>query len=290
MLDRYKFIPKYNDFLRLLNQKRPLFIRVNTLRGDEEFIVKMLENRGFELESTPLKYFYKIKKAPFHLQALPEYILGLIYIQNPSSALPVFALSPRKKDIILDMAAAPGGKSSLIQQLTNNQSILYSVEKDPFRAKKMRFIFDRLNVRAVIINEDALKLPFKEEFKKILLDAPCSANPYIDKTFISKTIEDFINRQTIQKQLIKKAYEMLKPNGILVYSTCTLEPLENEFVIEYALSLGFKIVNANLFGEPALTSFENHEFPKEMQYCKRIYPHIHYGFEPFFYCVLKKPK
>jgi len=289
-VERYKFIPKFNLFLRKLNEPLPLFIRINTLRGDENAIVNDLQNKGFELEKTKITYFYRVKNLPFHLQATPEYILGKIYIQNPSSALPVFALSPKSKETILDMAAAPGGKSSLIAQITKNKAELYSVEKDTNRALKMRFIFDRLGVRAVIINENALNLPFKEDFKKILLDAPCSANPYVDRTFFSeKTIASFKDRQSLQIKLITKAYEYLKKGGYLVYSTCTLEPLEDEFVIDYAVrELGFKIVKKDLPGEPAITSFEGYEFVEGIEYCRRIYPHIYDGLEPFFYCLLKK--
>ncbi len=288
--ERYKFIPDFHSFLRKLNEPLPTFIRINTLRGGEKDIVTTLQNKGFELEKTPIMFFYKVKKLSFHLQATPEYILGKFYIQNPSSALPVFALSPKPKETILDMASAPGGKASLIAQLTKNRAELYCVEKDTNRALKMRFIFDRLGVRAVVINRNALELPFQEDFKKILLDAPCSANPYVDRTFFAeKTIESFKERQSLQIKLIEKAYQYLKKGGYLVYSTCTLEPLENEFVIDYAVrELGFEIVKKELFGEPALREFEGYEFVEGMEYCRRVYPHLHEGFEPFFYCLLRK--
>lgn len=160
---------------------------------------------------------------------------GKIYIQNLSSMIPVLELNPLENENILDMCAAPGGKTTMIQSLTNNKSFLTALELNKIRYEKLKYNIETQNANVYLMNKDVLSLDDNIKFDKILLDAPCSGSGTIninnnnyEKYFTKELINKSIERQ---KKLIKKAFKLLKTNGVLIYSTCSILNCENEDIV-----------------------------------------------------------
>lgn len=167
---------------------------------------------------------------------------GYIYIQNAASWIPVLALDPRPDELILDMAAAPGGKASLIADLTHNKSNLYVNDNSKPRLNRMLRNFKTLNVKhesETLSTFSNLPKKLNMQFDKIILDAPCSGEGLIDinkpSTYQTWSVAHIKRLQSIQKNAVRSAWKLLRPGGTLVYSTCTMAPEENEMVIDYLL-------------------------------------------------------
>lgn len=168
---------------------------------------------------------------------------GRVYIQNAASWLPVLALDPQAGEHILDMCAAPGGKTSHIAQRAGNQAFITANDNSRPRLHKLQRNLERLGVKhSTFTLHDATRLARMlepESFDKILLDAPCSGEGMMTldnrKDFESWSVAHVKRLQQLQKKLIIQAWQLLKPGGTLVYSTCTMAPEENEAVIDYLL-------------------------------------------------------
>lgn len=225
---------------------------------------------------------------------------GHVYIQNAASWLPVLALAPKPGETILDVCAAPGGKSSHIQAITNNQSNLTCNDNSKPRLMKLRHNMDRLGAHATYTLCDATKLlRFSglnpASFDKILLDAPCSGEGLMTlddmKLFDSWSVAHIRRLSDLQKKILSESWKLLKPGGTLVYSTCTMAPEENESVIDYFLrkhaeaalrTLDFPLENRF----PACSSWNNKPFDHDLSACMRLVPHAQT--EAFFVAKLKK--
>lgn len=166
---------------------------------------------------------------------------GEIFIQNPSSWLPVLALDPQPGDTILDMCAAPGGKSSHVAAITSNQAHITAIDTSKDRLIRMKSLHAQLGVANIEYHlRDArfVKTTHPEQFDKILLDAPCSGETEIHDphTQLGTWSPAKIKRlSALQKSLLLAGLAALKPGGTLIYSTCTFAPEENELVLDYAL-------------------------------------------------------
>ena len=233
-------------------------IRVNTLKITEESLVKILKGKGVKLEKIPYldnAYFYESR---FSLASTPEYLFGYFYIQDAASQLAVKALDPKPGELVLDMCAAPGGKTSQISMMMKNTGTIIALDVKTERINSMKNNLERLGCKNVLIyNKDAeYASDLGLKFDKILLDAPCSGNFCIDNEWFTKRkISDFNEKAFIQKRLLQTGVRCLKQGGTLVYSTCSLEKEENEEVIEWAMhELGVELIDLNLgIGEPGLT-------------------------------------
>ncbi len=216
------------------------FIRVNTLKINSEELKERLENKGVVLKETFLDYAFEVVKSPFSIGATPEYLFGYYMPQSISSMIPPIILNPREDDFILDMCAAPGGKTTHLAQLMKNKGTIVAVEISKTRVKALKSNINRMGVlNTIIINADMRK--YKDYllkkgifFDKILLDAPCSGNIIKDKNR-NVSEEDIKYCSLRQKELIDIGIDLLKKGGELVYSTCSVEVEENEEVIKYIL-------------------------------------------------------
>lgn len=229
---------------QLLSIGRQQSIRINTLLTSVESATDALHKAGVNVQVSPL-----MKEGLFvdaNLTAARDSELaeeGKIYIQNAASWLPVLALDPQPSETILDMCAAPGGKTSHIAQYANNQAVIYANDNSRPRLHKLQSNLKRLGVQNTEFTlHDATKLTSNfdnEFFDKILLDAPCSGEGMMTldnkKDFESWSVAHIKRLQKLQKKLIVQAWHLLKPGGTLVYSTCTMAPEENEAVIDYLL-------------------------------------------------------
>lgn len=299
MIDRYIKLfgeDQIIDFLEGNERKLMPSIKVNILKISTEALYEKLTNKGFELKPVPFVSdgFY-VKKEPFSIGATTEYLLGYYYIQRVASMIPSLALSPTARDLVVDMCAAPGGKTVHLAQFMNNQGVILAMDLDRQRMKSLRSNLSRCGIQNVIaIRMDAANLAqlHVKNISKILLDAPCSGSGLIpvDPTRkMSRGYEDIEFCSNIQMKLIKAALSSLTRDGELVYSTCSIEPEENEFVIEAALNqFEVRITDLNIdFGEPGLTNIFGKKLSPELKKARRFYPHLHKTVG-FFICKLKK--
>lgn len=266
--------------------KKVSSFRINRLKSTAMKCLKSFAENGIELNKSGFfdDVFYTNSNINLIKDTI-EFKNGEIYLQSLSSCLPVILLDPKPNEDILDMAAAPGGKTTQIASLTGGKANITACERNPMRAEKLKH---NLNVQGVknvnVITKDARQLEDWFKFDKILLDAPCSGsgtlitdnnNSYFTEKLINNTVKT-------QKALIEKAVKLLKKDGILVYSTCSILKQENEDIISKYLEKGIlevvEIDSASLLSVPQLPSTINGVVtvcPNEL-------------YEGFFVSVLKK--
>jgi len=253
-------------------------LRINSLKTTEEKIISRLKGLGVKLtkiQYTDFGYYYESK---FSLGATSEYLQGYYYMQEAASQLPPQVLEPKPGDTILDMCAAPGSKTTQIAQYMKNEGTLVALDSDTRRLFALRNNLERCGVtNAVLYKKDSrFVFDLRLQFDKILLDAPCSGNYVVEQEFFTrKSVDGIRERSRLQKELLKAAIKVLKKNGTLVYSTCSLEPEENEMNIEWVLSKypEMKLEQVNLdIGDDGLTEVFGKKLNPEIKKCRRFWP------------------
>lgn len=224
-----------NEILEGYQETRILSFRVNTLKSSKEEIEKRLDEEKIPY-SHPAWYqdaFLVDSSFDLKIRSLECYKNGEIYIQSLSSMLPAFFLNPKEGEHILDMAAAPGSKTTLLATLAQNKITLTAVEKNKIRADRLRYNLKMQGVTcATVLNQSAQSLDEFFSFEKILLDAPCSGSGTLTSDDHGDFSQELINRSVkTQKELLKKAASLLKKNGEMIYSTCSILKEENEDII-----------------------------------------------------------
>ena len=309
ILDVKKKLPKdfiediYNNYTPLTVDKilsgmlgdRKTTVRVNTLKSNVQDVIREFKENNIKFDRVE---WYKdalvIKNAKEkELQNLEIYQKGGIYLQSLSSMIPPLVLNPKPNEKVLDLTAAPGSKTTEISALMENKGYILANELDSIRCERLRYNIEMQGANIVeVINKRGEKVgeEHKEEFDKVLLDAPCSGegrflgnSPKTYRTWSKKTVNELAK---LQKKLLKSAYEALKPGGVLVYSTCTLNKKENEEVLEWALeNLELKLLDINLDLREKLQGF-NDGVNKEISKAIRILPSK--NMEGFFIAKFKK--
>uniref|UniRef100_A0A8C1RS36 NOP2 nucleolar protein homolog (yeast) n=1 Tax=Cyprinus carpio TaxID=7962 RepID=A0A8C1RS36_CYPCA len=234
------------DFLEANEIQRPVTIRTNTLKTRRRDLAQALINRGVNLD--PLGKWSKVGLVIYDssvpIGATPEYLSGQYMLQGASSFLPVMALSPQEGESVLDMSAAPGGKTTYMAQLMRNTGMIVANDANADRLKSVVGNIHRLGVtNAVICNYDGRQFPkVMGGFDRVLLDAPCSGTGVISKdpgVKTSKDEADILRSAHLQKELILSAIDSVNADsptgGYLVYCTCSIMVEENEWVVDYAL-------------------------------------------------------
>lgn len=271
-------------------KKRPTTFRVNTHFHDPQNTIQSLQAQGFKLEKHPLsEVSYILKnKSKSELMETTEYIDSKIYLQSLASQAPVLALKPKKGATVLDLTAAPGSKTSQIANIMQKQGKLFGVE-----INKPRFFKLQHNMQAQgFLEGDFMKLELTSgvkfckttelKFDYILLDAPCSAESRFDlkepKTYKFWSRHKVKENQLKQKKLLKSAFEVLKDNGVLVYSTCTINLKENELQISEFLKkhpnaklkeIQFNGVKKHNLSESLV---QKYDMPSDINKCFRLMP------------------
>lgn len=281
---------------------RPITIRVNTIKTKRTNLVMSLINRGFTL--SPFGKWSKVGLVVYDstvpLGGTPEYMAGYFMIQGASSFLPCIALGPQFGEKLVDMAAAPGGKTAYLAALMHNSGIIFANEINRNRINSLKSNIYRMGVsNTIICNFEGVDLSHTIGYSKVdrvLLDAPCSGTGVISRyprLKYSKNQEDIWRCSYLQKQLILQAIDMVdsdsKSGGYIVYSTCSFMVEENENVINYALKKrNIKILSCNLdFGGMGLTKYRNFRFHPSLKHSRRFSPHTH-NLDYFFVCKIKK--
>lgn len=288
------------EFLEASEVQRPLTVRTNSLKTRRRDLAQALINRGVNLD--PVGKWSKVGLVIYSSQvplgATPEYLAGHYLIQGASSMLPVMALAPQENERILDMCAAPGGKTSHIAAIMKNTGVLFSNDVNKERIHAIVGNCHRLGiVNTVVTCVNGVEYKkFMAGFDRVLLDAPCTGSGVISKdqsVKTSKTKVDIQRCYNLQRKLILSAIDCLsaksKTGGYLVYSTCSILPEENEWVIDYALKKrNVRLVPTGLdFGTEGLVSYKEHRYHPSMKLTKRYYPHAH-NMDGFFVAKLQK--
>lgn len=214
-------------------------LRVNTLKADGGWLLERLQGLGASLRKIDyLRDGYIIEESPFSLGASFEYLLGYYNLQEAASQFPVESLGPKPGDAVLDMCAAPGIKTTQLAAHMENQGALVAVDVDRGRLYALENSLERCGVEnCVVYHSDVNELDFGEiRFDKVLLNAPCSGNYVIDGDWFKKrSLEDVERNAERQRGLLKTAVGLLKVGGVLSYTTCSLEPEEDELNVQWLL-------------------------------------------------------
>ncbi|KAL4892046.1 NOL1/NOP2/sun family-domain-containing protein [Aspergillus ambiguus] len=282
---------------------RPVVIRTNTLRTNRRSLAQALINRGVVLE--PVGKWSKVGLQVFEsavpLGATPEYLAGHYILQAASSFLPVMALAPQPEERILDMAAAPGGKTTYISALMRNTGCVIANDASKPRAKGLIGNIHRLGCKNTIVTNLDARTAFPKAmggFDRVLLDAPCTGTGVISKdpgVKTNKNERDFLAIPHMQRQLLLAAIDSVdhssKTGGYIVYSTCSVTVEENEAVVQYALKKrpNVKLVDTGLgdFGSPGFTNYMGKHFDPKMTLTRRYFPHRE-NVDGFFVSKFKK--
>ena len=221
-----------------LIEEKPVTLRVNTIKSNAEKVKIELEKNNIEYEIVEWnKSAFIIKNVKEdEIRKLDIYNNGEIYLQSLSSMIPAIIIDPKERENILDMTAAPGGKTSQIAAIANNKVFLTACEKNKIRLDRLQYNMQKQGVKNInIMQEDSRKLSNYFSFDKILLDAPCSGSG-TENIFNSNFTEELIKRSCkTQEELLTKALSILKHGGEMVYSTCSILKEENEEILNKVL-------------------------------------------------------
>lgn len=234
-----------NKILEGYNQKRKVTLRVNTIKANINEIQEILDNSNIVYTKVPWSddaLIIENVREP-EITKLTIYDEGKIYLQSLSSMLPPIILQPKENDDILDMAAAPGGKTTQIASIVNNKARITACEMNNIRAEKLKYNIEKQGANCVyVMVTDSRKIDDFFSFDSILLDAPCSGSGTlnnndnkIEKTFTPKLIQ---KSSKTQAQLLKKAINILKQGKEMIYSTCSILQEENEDILASILKTG----------------------------------------------------
>lgn len=275
-------------------------IRVNTLKTDVPTLVKRLKEEWYLTPVPWCKEGFWVEHKGIgeekrrDIGNRMEHALGYFYVQEAASMIPPVVLDPKPGEIVLDMCASPGSKASQIAQYMQNKGLLIANDYKGIRLAPLGINLQRMGITNSIITLMEGRRFKGHQFDKILLDAPCSGTGTIRKSI--KTLRMW-NPLTIgkiagqQKQLIKTAFENLKPGGTMVYSTCSLEPIEDENVVTHLLDT-YPDAKLESFDIPiergyVCDEFDGMKFHKDIQKCLKLWPQDN-DTEGFFVAKIKK--
>ena len=230
-------LDELESILNGLKVNRKVSLRINNLKSNFEEIDKALKTANISFSKLDF-YDNAIildNDNESKIRELDIYNDGKIYLQSLSSMIPPLVLDAKANENILDMCAAPGGKTSEICALSNNTVMITACEKNKIRTERLKYNLDKLGCKKVnILNNDSRRLDNFLKFDKILLDAPCSGSGTLNLNEENNNFnEDLINRSVrFQTELLSKAFELINSGGTIIYSTCSIFDEENDGVVD----------------------------------------------------------
>lgn len=304
-LDRLQTIipsSKWNQVANTFSESKPTTFRVNTLKTLAEEIRNSLQ-QNFQLSK--VSWFsgaFILKKGRQRdLEKTDAYLNGQIYVQSLSSMIPPLVLDPKPGEAILDLTAAPGGKTTQIACLMKGEGKVVANENDRIRYEKLKIsvaLQNAQNVKVILSYGESFGNKYPEQFDRVLVDAPCSAEGRFltsePSTYRYWNLDKVKDMSKLQKKLLISGLKALKPGGVLVYSTCTFSPEEDEEVIDSALqsfkdSIEPEAIKLNIQNQmPGLTKFKDRPFNSSLKKAIRILPTDE--MEGFFIARIRKKK
>jgi NOL1/NOP2/sun family putative RNA methylase len=295
----------FPNYLKILKEYPVNSIRCNTLKISPGELLSRLKSKGWVLEQPfndyPEIMIIKSDLEPGEIGRALEHLLGYYYVQEIASMLPVLSLDPKPEEIVLDLASAPGSKTTQIAARMENTGTIIANDVNLKRLKILASNMERCGVtNAILTKKDAIALCKKLkdqgfQFDKILVDAPCSgegtlrSSPITYKMWNPNTIKSL---SRLQKSMLQSAIEILKPNGEIIYSTCTHAPEENEEVIDFVLKEFKGVIKVDSMKLPikcrnGVTGWDGKEYSKDVEKSCRIYPQDN-NTEGFFIAKLRR--
>ena len=284
-LDRYERLGwKYQEVT--LKQA----IRVNNANAKGKKLVQRLAELGVHLQKIPfLDSGYWVLDSKVSAGATAEYLLGLYSIQEAAAQIPVSLFTRLHNRKVLDAAAAPGGKTVHLADLMENTGGIVALDVDKWRLNALCNHLERCHVSntAVYLLDARQAATLNVKFDKVLVDAPCSGNFAADKDwFKNRTLKDVERNAGLQREILSAAVDCLTDEGEIVYSTCSLEPEEDELNMDWAIkNLNLQTEEIYCHGEKGLTNIFGKQLDPSIKHCRRLWPGETQG---FFVCKLKK--
>lgn len=294
MIGRFlEYMPDVKQCLSSMEERPSTYIRTNTIKIDSKSLSCLLEEKGIEIEPTELSEVHRVVQSDLPIGATSEYLAGLYYIQDLSSCIAVEELEVSFVQQNLDMACAPGGKTTFMAQKMNNSGAIIALEYNRKRIPSVIFNLSRCGViNTSLYNIDARAAgSLHKRFDRVLLDAPCTCEGIISKDKrrkMSHSPNDIEVTSLRQLDMLLEATKVVKSGGLVIYSTCSFAPEENELVINELLrKCGNRIVVEPVYhGLPGLTRFGDQQLHSSLSRTARLYPHVH-GTLGFFIAKLR---
>ena len=293
-----------DEFFDISYTRTPNSIRCNTLKISVEDLKNRLENYGWEIRQ-PFDDFPEVmiidnSLKPGEIGKTKEHLLGYYYVQEISSMLPMLVLKPKAGEIVLDLCASPGSKTTQASAMMENEGTIIANEVSLGRVGILNANLERCGVMNTIVtrkegvalcNIFSKKLDVK--FDKILVDAPCSGEGTLrksPKTFLIWNPHMIKKIAATQKRLAEAALKILKVGGEMIYSTCTLAPEENEMIVDYLVKkfdIEVEQISLPLKFREGVCEWEGEKLSKDVKKCLRLYPQDN-DTDGFFVAKIKK--
>jgi NOL1/NOP2/sun family putative RNA methylase len=265
-------------------------IRINITNAMGKNLEDRLHALGVQLEKVPfLETGYWVRNSKVSVGATAEYLLGLYSIQEAAAQIPATLFTALKDKTVLDACAAPGGKTVQLADLMGNTGVIVALDVKKQRLAALSNHLERCHVsNALVYHFDARQASgLNLKFDKILLDVPCSGNFAVDADwFERRTLKDVEQNARLQREILSETVACLSDDGEIVYSTCSLEPEENEMQIDWAIKhLNLQTEEVDCYGQKGLTEVFGSQLDVSVERCRRIWPAETQG---FFICKLKR--
>ena len=293
----------FTSFMNIIHEYPRNYIRCNTLKISPSALKARLEEKNWKIKqvfsSHPEIMLIESALEPGALGKALEHLLGYYYVQEVSSMMPALALEPKPDDLVLDLCAAPGSKTTQISALMQNKGTIVANDKTIDRMVSLVSNLERCGcTNAIVTREDAIAFCRRLEktgfrFDKILLDVPCSGEGNLrssPRTFTSWSMAAITELSSLQKKIAFAAVPLLKESGTLVYSTCTHSPEENEAIVSSlaeTFSLSIEKTLLPLKCRSGISTWQKQAFNSGIENSCRIYPQDNDS-EGFFVAKLKK--
>ena len=280
--ERYRgVIPEFGKFLEVASRPEPTTIRVSSGRIEPDALAERMARQGFVLCPIPDQAgFLRVQRAPNPIALTLEHWLGLFYVQRASTGLAAPALGPASGERVLDMCAAPGGKTTHLADLMEDRGPLVAVDSNVGRMRALAGnVYRTGHTNVLLVTADGRELPGGAWFDRVLVDAPCSAEGTVreGRGRVRPRREGYETYVTaLQEGLLRRAIELTRPGGTILYSTCTFAPEENEAVVDAVLAdspVDVIPLSLPVPTSPGLTEFEGRRFDERLVHTSRIYPH-----------------
>lgn len=283
LFKRYSdIIPDFRAFQESLSAPLPQHLRVNTLKIEVQQLLDALENKGIHLTNASQS------EAPIFLAPEGssagkwlEYALGYIHPQALTSCLASIFLAPEPGAYVLDLCAAPGGKTSHLAQLMEGRGLVVANELRRSRHVPLSHTLGRLGVmNAVLTSYPAQEFPLKQRFDFVMADVPCSGEGTIRTTHKHHGAWKKLAKSNLlqtQKRMILRGFDLLRESGEMLYATCTYDPCENESVVDFLLrnrDARLLSIDSPLPFSSGLSGWSKETYDRTMQRAARFYPHV----------------